>query len=289
MRLHPGDLASLLGPRRPKVSAASCASIGRQHRIAVLALLARYGHCRTAEVARSIWPHARYGMQLAGRALRRLRDDGLVAARRNAIGTTSFLLTRRGAATLNARAIAARPGCDIVSVSGATFIHRCIECNYAITRELAGGASYGEHAIQGGAFAASARELAQRFGKLPDCLVVEDGRLVDWCEVEAAAKSRAELVKCLQLARWSGHPLIVGSGLRLRYLVLVYESASEHEKRILHAARHAWGFASPEELSRLHHAVRLVSATMTEGLRWVSSFEKSLYDVLTGRGSRPEA
>ena len=283
MRLHPSEVSSLLGAARAQENAPSSAAIARGHRQATLRLLARYGHCRTSDIARAVWPDARYAMQMAQRCVREWAREGIILRRVNALRSRSWVLARAGVAELDAMGVAARHGCDLVSVAGATFVHRCIENRYCIERELRDAVCYGEHAIQSGHAPVSASYLAHRYGKLPDCIAVVNRCAVDWCEVESSAKALDEIVRILELASRVGQPFAQNSALQFARVVFVCEANRGHEKRIVRAAGRAWVGASAELRERYLRAVRIARVTLSDGLRWIGCEEKSLYNVLSGR------
>lgn len=292
MRANHADLATLLRPRERRARGASAIAVARAHRLSVLKLLAKFGHCRTSDVARAVWPDATYALQMSHRTLRRLLASGHVLYRRNALGSRSFILSRIGVAELACNGIAARHGGDLVSIAGATFLHRCIETRHCIEVENTGALCYGEYAIAGGAAPVTARKLAQYYGKLPDSLAVRHPRAirpghdtqsaaeVDWTEVEASAKPTEQICRMLNIARYVAGPLAGNEALTLSRLVLVFDASGDHGRRIVRAASVAWRDLLDTEQRRISKRVVLVAVTFTEGYRWMGSQEATLYDLL---------
>ncbi len=254
------------------MSATSPAVRAEQSRRALLTALAQWGHLRCADLARVVWPSARYAEQMCQRHLCRMLKSGEILCRINSVGTRSFVLTRRGAAMADAIGIEARHGLDLSSVSGATFIHRSIATRFGIERQLQGARVFGEHALSSGRCPINRETLARRFGKLPDLLVVERGAVAaDWVEVECAAKPKATIQEALQMTRHWGRELTDSDPhLQFGRLVFVCDGRYNHASRIRKAAREFWSGLGPTE--RMAHASRVSIVTVCLGAtaRWMS-------------------
>jgi len=245
-------------------------------RIEALKALRHWGHLRSGDVARLLWPQYPFGEQMAQRLLRRLDEErGEVASRLNALGTRSYVLTRRGVAALDVLNLAAHHGLELCSVGGATFIHRALGTAFGITKLAQGFESYGEHAIAQGMAPARRDELVKRYKKLPDLLLVQ-GIHVTWVEVEASAKPLRELQACLRIASAVGQPLLPGSQLRLSALVFAFDASQGHGQRIVRAARQAWSDKSCAERGELAARVSLAHAALGPFVRWTGMDERPL-------------
>jgi hypothetical protein len=138
------------------------------------------------------------------RLLRAAAKGNLVLPRKNALGTTSWVLAARGVAQLELLGHKARHGRDIVGVAGATFLHRTLATQYLLHRTKGGASVFGEYAIAHGLAPIGRQVLTARFNKLPDGLVcygTDKGPAVDVVEVEASSKPLAELVGVLGWAK----------------------------------------------------------------------------------------
>lgn len=246
-----------------------------QSRISALHALNDWGHLRTSELGRLLWPTAAYADQMAQRLARRLTEAGEVAGRRNAIGGISYVLTRRGAAALEAMGEEAHHGLELSSVAGATFIHRCLGARYGIEKHLSGFKAYGEHAVTQDKAPATRAYLASRFSKLPDLLLVRKG-IVTWVEVESAAKPLRELMACVRIAEHAGQLLTPGGSLLIGGVVFVFDKSQGHARRILRAAEGAWGHLPAWERIRLFQRVQLAGVELGAPLTWHGFQENSL-------------
>ncbi|MFK3738736.1 hypothetical protein [Massilia sp. TN1-12] len=234
----------------------------------ILVVLGEWGHLRVAEIARAIWPSAKYSVQLAYRAIRKLEIAGHVLARANAVGTQSYVLTRRGAAHVEALGYNARHGLDLCSISGATFIHRSIATRFGIEAVLAGQIVYGEHKISGGLEIFRSEGLRRQFGKLPDLLFGETlGEGLWWGEVESAAKSSAEIARCLRIATLS-KTLFHGTQRKLLGVVFICDGRFNHERRIQNVAKVLWANISPEKRLELSRRVQFVRVQLGTRACW---------------------
>lgn len=265
-------LASLLQPsaRPSQTVAISAQARSESLRRAAIEALAHWGHLRCTELARVLWPEAKYPEQLCQRLMRKLMTAGLVLARSNAVGTRSFVLTRPGAALAEALGVKARHGLDLASVSGATFIHRSIANRYGIERQLQGATSYGEYAMALAATPINRDLLNRQFGKLPDLMIIQDG--LDWVEVESSAKSKSELQRCLAIAKHCGG-MFTGPNVTLNRVIFVCDNRLNHEQRIRKAALELWANLTERERAKLSARVSLVQVVLGPCSKWLSMTE----------------
>lgn len=246
------------------------------HRIAALKALRHWGHLRCTDLARILWPNAKYAEQLAQRLMLRLdQERGEVISRLNALGTRSYVLTRRGASALDAMGFAAHHGMELSSVGGATFIHRTLGTAVGILKAHQGFDAYGEHAIAQGMAPTRREALVNRYKKLPDMLLVK-GSKATWLEVEASAKPLAELRACTRIASAVGQPLTPGSPITLAALAFAFGASQGHAQRIARAAREEWRDVPPAVRQRLSAGVALWHIDLGPSLRWQGLHESSL-------------
>ena len=259
--------------------------VARVNELKCVKAVAQFGHLRIVELARCVWPLACYAEQLARRTVARLVAQGLLLARRNALGSMSLCLTRGGAAWLDARGIHAQHTLDLSSVAGSTFFHRTLATRYLIERQVAGYQVAGEYQILRRKLPFSIDGLAKALRKLPDGLVWQrksDGTVaVEIVEQEAAAKARGELEKCLKAAEYVGTSLSKDGTVKVAGLVFVYDRSLNHARRILLAANSMWCGRSATERVTLESRVKLVAVELREPLVWVSSSVVTLHEFRT--------
>ena len=249
----------------------------------VLRAVAQFGHLRISELARAVWPQARYAEQLARRTAARLVATGMLLERRNALGSRSLCLTRGGAAWLELRGVEAQHTLDLSSVAGSTFFHRTLATRYLIERQVEGAQVVGEYQLlrRKAPFDVDAVMRATR--KLPDGMVWQrraSGPMdVELVEQEAAAKARQELEKCLRMAELVGRPLDARGLYRVGGLVFVYDRELNHARRILLAAASLWGDRPHAERVMLERRVKLVAVELRDPLVWVGSSTVTLHDL----------
>lgn len=280
MRISPDldVLGGLLAPARPRahIKALSPRARAETARVAALMALRAWGHLRCSEVARLVFPEARYREQMAQRLMRRLeRITGEVARRLNSTGTQSYVLTRSGAATLEAMGHDAHHGLELSSVAGATFLHRCLGTSFGIEKALAGHEVYGEHSIAQGFAPATREALAAHYRKIPDLLYVRKG-VAHWGEVEASAKPTTHLEACIRIARHVGQPLLPGSPILLGGLTFVFDASQGHAGRIARVAASAWSDLAERERAELRRRVTLAHLDLGPLLRWNGMRESGL-------------
>jgi hypothetical protein len=240
-----------------------------------------------AELARAVWPAARFGEQVCRRVVRRLVQQGLLLERRNALGSKSLCLTRVGAAWLDLRGIPAQHTLDLTSVAGPTFFHRTMATRYLIERQVTGGQVAGEYLILRRKLPFSIDGLTKALHKLPDGLVWqrrgpgEGGGTfaVELIEQEAALKARTEIERCLRGAEFVGTSLSADGAYRLAGVVVVYDRSLSHARRLLLAASSLWGGRPMAERVTLEKRVKLVAVELRDPLVWVSSSVTTLHEL----------
>lgn len=222
--------------------------IAYENDLAVLSIVAGYGHLRRSEIARAVWPSssASVAQKMAYRTVKRLISGGHLRERNNSLGGRSLVLTDRGMAALRVHGIAARAGHELSSVAGPHFYHRTFGTMYLIERSAQGHTAYGEYALSTGRCLLSQSDLRESFGKIPDGLVLVPGNergytsevnAADWIEVESSFKPEKELTKIFDVAWKVGCWLNETSSVILDRVVFVYDRTQHHELSILASLR----------------------------------------------------
>jgi hypothetical protein len=252
-----------------------------------LCAVAKFGHLRTSEIGRFVWPNASHAQQMAQRTCNRLLKAGHLLNRRNALGGVSYVLTRPGAGWLSLNGIPARHTLELSSVGGATFIHRTLSTRYLIeeARDTVGVA--GEYEIARKALPFSIDKLVRCLQKMPDGLVwrkEKDGRVaVDWVEVENASKPRSEIAKLLRVAEYAGVVIDPGANAYLKRLVVVFDGQLNHGDRLRKTAKEIWCNAPQDKKHLYMNAVSLVAASITALLVWQGAQESKLLVAKSGQ------
>lgn len=284
MKLPTHDLHGLLSkpitatpsPQAPRqVARRSGRDVARLNELKAMKAVAAFGHLRITELARAVWPQARYAEQLARRTAARLVAAGLLLERRNALGSRSLCLTRGGAAWLELRGVEAQHTLDLSSVAGSTFFHRTLATRYLIERQVEGCTVAGEYQLLRCKTPFPADALVKALRKLPDGVVWRRGAdgqaTVELVEQEASAKARPELERCLKAAEFVGRALDAEGRYRIGGLVFVFDRELSHARRILLAATALWGHLPQVERAKLEKRVKLVAVELRDPLVWVSS------------------
>lgn len=243
-------------PDRSGMVVKSGNSIARSHEVDALRIVALFGHLRANELARVLFPTARSlasGYEMARRTLSRMAEKGLVVRRLNAVGSTSFVLSPRGAEAAERhwgrglglwgdepQGSPVRDGYDLAP-SGAMFRHRTLATAFVASRMGAhrGDLGWGEYAIAKGWSPATQEQLKEHWhGKLPDAILFCPHRpnsvgLLDFVEVEASLKPTSELRRVLEVAWLLNRPITPGSYVRVDRLAIVFDAAERHEQRII--------------------------------------------------------
>lgn len=293
MKLPSNDLHGLLSrPTRPGPTRATTPrqaptpggrGAARLNELEAMKAISQFGHLRICELARAVWPHARFAEQMARRTAARLVALGLLLERRNALGSKSLCVTRGGAAWLDARGVEAQHTLDLSSVAGSTFFHRTLATRFLVERQVQGFHVAGEYQLLRRKTPFPIDGLVKALRKLPDGLVWQrkaDGvAFVELVEQEAAAKARQELEKCLRAAEYVGRSLDSAGRYRIGGLVFVFDRDLNHARRILLAANSLWGDRPLAERAELEKRVKLVAVELRDPLVWVSSSAVTLHDL----------
>lgn len=293
MKLPSDDLRGLLSkPTRPGLTRATAPrqtptpsgrETARLNELKAMKSVAQFGHLRIGELARVVWPQARFAEQMARRTAARLVSLGLLLERRNALGSRSLCVTRGGAAWLDVRGVEAQHTLDLSSVAGSTFFHRTLATRYLVERQVEGFQVAGEYQLLRRKTPFPIDRLVKALRKLPDGMVWQrkaDGvATVELVEQEAAAKARQELEKCLKAAEYVGRSLDSEGRYRIGGLVFVFDRELNHPRRILLAANSLWGDRPHAERTELEKRVKLVAVELRDPLVWVSSSAATLHDL----------
>ena len=275
--------ATKLAARRDAVPPQSGLAVARANELKCVIAVSKWGHLRIQELARAVWPKARYAEQLAARTARRLTKQGLLLERRNALGGRSLCLTRAGVAWLEVRGIEAQHTLDLTSVSGPTFFHRTFATRYLIERQNDGEYVAGEYVILRRKLPFKIDALLRVLRKTPDGFCwnrMPDGSMaLDFIELESAAKSCGELEKCLRAAAYVGSSMYGSDAIyKLSAVVFVFDGSLSHARRILLAAKSLWGDKPALERIKLEQRVKLVHVELRPPLVWVSQRVMTLHD-----------
>lgn len=300
MKISDTDIAGLLSSRQPSTSLDAKATsvrkvqqkragqeVARDNELKCMVVVSKFGHLRISELARAVWPSARYAEQLAGRTVRRLLKRGLLLERRNSLGGRSLCITRPGATWLDVRGFEAQQT-TALAVDGPTFFHRTLQNRYLTERQIAGQHVAGEYLILRRKLPFSIEPLIKKLKKLPDGFAwsrMADGTMaLEWIEQEAASKARGELEKCLRVSECVGTQLRGDVAYKLSALVFVFDDSLNHAKRILLAANSLWGDRPAHERITLEKRVKLVFVEIRPPLVWVSHRVTTLHDYRTHGG-----
>lgn len=218
--------------------------VAEQNELAVLKLVRDFGHLRRSEIARGVWPQSSHGVaaKMAQRTVKRLLKKGMLQEKANSLGGRSLVLTARGATELKSWGLEAQDGYELSSVAGPHFFHRTLGTRYLVERAAEGHQVFGEYALQKGFGPIGRGELADRFSKLPDGIVLTPGEergyepgvvAADWIEVESSYKPEDELGKIFAIAWKVGSWLNAAETLLLDRVLFVYDSRHRHENMIL--------------------------------------------------------
>lgn len=290
MKLSSADLGGVLNAVTASTHQVKRTAIARSGRaqarineLKCMRVVAQHGHVRVAELARAVWPKARYAEQVCRRVASRLVAAGLLLERRNALGSRSLCLTRVGANWLEARGIEAQHTLDLSSVSGSTFFHRTLATRYLIERQVEGFQTAGEYLLLRRKAPFPVDHMVKMLRKMPDGTIWQrrgDGPMsVEVCEVEAARKALPQLAACLRWAELAGQPLDQAGAYRLGGLVFVYDRELNHARRILLAASSLWGARPLQERVTLERRVKLVAVELHDPLVWVGYSVTTLHDL----------
>lgn len=217
-------------------------AVSQDNRLRVLQAVRHFGHLRRQEIAMAAWPRSssRSAYIMAARTVRQMLAEGLLLERINSLGGASLVLAARGVSRLRDMDIKAQEGYEL-AFDGPQFFHRTLGTCYLLEKARAGDEVFGEYALMRGWSPVDMGYAREHFLKVPDGLVVYSGaslglrdgvRLVDWVEVESAAKPYDEIKKALRILAVNSSMNKAGT-LVLNKLVFVCDSRQRHEQQIL--------------------------------------------------------
>lgn len=181
--------------------------VGHQKLLLMLWWIARYGWLTTRQLARACWSDSRDPMQSARKAIRRLKEAGLVLFRPLPIGYNTLVLSKKGAAYLRAAGFSnAKCGKDLLRHTGRrnSWGHRYYTNGYLAHLEVDFGYKvYPEYQILGHRSPlsdpyrrAGQNPEASWLGKIPDGLAVRrewgENMALEWVEVEASKRCKRD-------------------------------------------------------------------------------------------------
>lgn len=268
--------------------------VAAQNDLAVLKLLRDFGHLRRSEIARGVWPNSSttVATKMANRTVRRLREKGYVREKPNSLGGRSLVLTARGATWLQLHGVEAHDGYELSSVAGPHFYHRTLGTRYLLERAAGGHKVFGEYALQKGFGPIGRGELAERFQKLPDGIVLAPGHergydrnviAADWVEVESSYKPEQELSKIFAIAWSVGSWLDAAETIMLDRVLFIYNSRQRHENTILRALQRYLG-KHPATNTDLLLSIVLVRCQVGLPLVWQGFSEFDSAHLLKAKG-----
>lgn len=271
--------------------------VAEQNDLAVLKLVRDFGHLRRSEIARGVWPRSSLGVaeKMAKRTVRRLLEQGMLQEKPNSLGGKSVVLSARGAMRLRTYGLEAQDGYELSSVAGPHFFHRTLGTRYLIERAAHGEHVYGEYALQKNYGPVGRGELADRFEKLPDGIVLTPGQhrgydptliAADWVEVESSFKPENELAKIFAIAWQVGSWLNSAETLLLDRVLFVYDARHRHENMILSTLRRYLErnpVSSPDLLS----SIVLVRCDVGLPLVWHGYTELDSAQLLAAQSTAP--
>jgi hypothetical protein len=222
--------------------------LAEENEIAVLKVVRQFGHVRRTELARAVWPRSPKSSAriMTQRTVNRMRKTGTLGERPNSLGGLSLILTNKGVARLREYGLDAQEGSELSSIGGPNFFHRTIGTCYLIERSAYGHTALGEYALSRASRPISRVELAERFRKLPDGIVLVPGTergydktvsAADWVEVESSYKPDDEIARILDIAWKTGSWLNSAETVILDRVVFVYNKKHRHEVTILNSLR----------------------------------------------------
>jgi hypothetical protein len=212
---------------------------------------------------------------MAQRTVRALVAAGELMPRRNALGGTSAVCTRPGAAALEVRGIAAHHGLDL-AVSGSAFRHSALTSRWCIHKRSQGFQSFTEYAIAQGRAPPLSRELLfQRLGRHVDAVLVRGDKLYA-CETESAPKDTASLMRIAAMAELVGRRLHPDMPFVLAGVYVVFDASQNHAGRIARAARERWQRYSAADQAVLASRITLARVELGLPLTWRGCSEAPL-------------
>lgn len=261
-------LADLVGPLdAPEPVPEDKRLTGERQTLALLLWLHRFGWLTSRMVAALLFPTASQSWPLARRLLKKLLADKLILVRALPQGGDVYLLSVKGARLLNeTTGFAATSG---QSLATGNALHRACGNWFLIAQVHAKRGIFTEHEI------ASGRAAIQTLnGKMPDALVVHDGGLLTWVEVENTWKNRTRRQAVVDLAtRHLGRDTLTqvgvdahGTELYLaRLAVVATHPDSLRSMAATFQASHRLQVASEACLASVDVAVLPISASLVAG------------------------
>lgn len=261
-----------------------------------------FGHIRHAELARLVWPAASPDTRskAASRFFKKLVGMKYLVKRLNSMGTFSYVLGLRGAMYVGRQLKeGSREGTRISGVQGRGFFHRTLGTAWMVEQLLSGKDVYPEFAVNSSRYDIARQALAQRWGKLPDGLVLREEKdengnvlhyLVDWLEVESTHKGLKERSRVMDLIWVLGRPLLEGKPYYLDRLVLLYTEDSGHEAMLVQSAITRWRQDGHQidDPKALLGSVILVAADVAAPLSIRGFREQDLYTLMQRSDLLPE-
>lgn len=266
----------------------------------VLQSIRNFGHARLEELATMVWPYSPHesARAMARRTIRRLIETGLIERLQNALGTKSYVLSRKGARHFkNTFGDLACAGRDIHSLRGATFLHRTLATAYLASRVKYGDIVAGEYALAKGYAGNTAREILENFDKKPDGLVrlgtaskIDCGIRAEidafnWIEVESAFKSDSEITRILDIGL--NETLSNRTGAVLANVEIVFDASEPHERRIVRVARKLVSALDENQRALALQRIVFVRCELSIPFQLLSCEKVMLADALNTATSRP--
>jgi hypothetical protein len=274
MRVSPEEVDAFLRKSTPSPRRLSSRERAAASRLSVLAALSMYGHLRSIEISRACWPRARWGLQMAQRCLRALVKSGEATQRRNAVGSTSFVLSIKGSHALASHGLKGRHGLDIKSYASGNMYHHSIVSRYVIEKKTQGYEGFTEFGIAAGHAPISTAALRERVRKICDGILIKDNQLF-LIECEVAKKDVEQIARILYLVYLTGArvhadlPYVFGG-------LIILHSNSIHAQRVKRVASSIWCHRPHIEMTALARRVTLAAATINLPLVWRELKETTL-------------
>jgi hypothetical protein len=264
----------------------------------VLSALRLFGHLRRQELAMAIWPKSspKSAYVMACRTIKRLLEAGAIMERPNTLGGKSLMLGSRGVVRLRDQDVVAQEGYDL-AVDGPQFFHRTLGTAYLLEKAKRGHEVFGEYALLKGWAPVLKEEFRERFGKIPDGLILYPGELLglvggiraaDWIEVESAYKSYDELKKALSVLVKSSDLNKTGS-VMLHKLVFVFDGRQKHDRWITRAIKQFLKESPSLNPDVVLPEIILAKCFIDPPFAWHGVVETSAYDLLRNSSDTDEA
>lgn len=211
--------------------------VAKQNEIRILRALHRFGWLRTRDVAALVWTRwkrqptgapeltrltaSESGLRMAQRTIRRLAETRQVLRGQAPDGSRIYSLAEGGARRLQEFGVQASTGKDLIrSFSTAQFRHRAIANEIAITGLLSGFRVSTEREVAQDKWFGDANGIG---GKKPDVLLL-DGKLLWWVEVERSRKNASDynkLLKWLRAVMTDSNNRLLDNGLKWAKIIFV--------------------------------------------------------------------